>query len=88
MYSGASRMAAELGGPLERLWGLITRGGGATMLRCAYQVPPSPLSGPPFPPYQVPSSPPPSLSRSSASPHCLAHGGLQKTACLAPLSGL
>ena len=31
-------MAADLGGPLEQLWGLITRGGGATMLRCAYQV--------------------------------------------------
>lgn len=38
MYSKASRMASELGGPVERIWGSLTKSGDENMLRVSYQM--------------------------------------------------
>lgn len=38
LYSKGSRWATELGGPVERLWGSITKSGDADALRTTYQM--------------------------------------------------
>eukprot|EP00931_Biecheleriopsis_adriatica_P069757 TRINITY_DN43564_c0_g1_i1.p1 TRINITY_DN43564_c0_g1~~TRINITY_DN43564_c0_g1_i1.p1 ORF type:complete len:585 (-),score=108.94 TRINITY_DN43564_c0_g1_i1:55-1629(-) len=38
LYSKGSRLASELGGPIERLWGAATKSGDANMLRATYQM--------------------------------------------------
>mmetsp|Transcript_41431 Transcript_41431/g.96877 ORF Transcript_41431/g.96877 Transcript_41431/m.96877 type:complete len:518 (-) Transcript_41431:516-2069(-) len=38
LYSKGSRLATELGGPVEKLWGSITKSGDANALRCTYQM--------------------------------------------------
>mmetsp|Transcript_18254 Transcript_18254/g.25720 ORF Transcript_18254/g.25720 Transcript_18254/m.25720 type:complete len:565 (+) Transcript_18254:130-1824(+) len=37
-YSKGSRLASELGGPIEQLWGTLTLSGGADSLRATYQM--------------------------------------------------
>mmetsp|Transcript_1115 Transcript_1115/g.2406 ORF Transcript_1115/g.2406 Transcript_1115/m.2406 type:complete len:592 (-) Transcript_1115:54-1829(-) len=38
VYSKGSRLASELGGVIEALWGSITKSGDASSLRCTYQL--------------------------------------------------
>jgi len=38
LYSKGSRMATELGGPVEKLWGMITKNGDENSLRVFYQM--------------------------------------------------
>lgn len=37
LYSKGSRLASELGGPVEKFWGGLTKSGDETSLRCTYQ---------------------------------------------------
>lgn len=38
LYSKASRMASEMGGTVERMWGAMTKSGDENMLRATYQM--------------------------------------------------
>jgi hypothetical protein len=37
-YSKGSRLASEIGGPIEKLWGSLMKSGDENMLRTTYQV--------------------------------------------------
>jgi len=38
LYSKGSRLASELGGVVEKIWGSLTKSGDASSLRCTYQL--------------------------------------------------
>ena len=38
LYSKGSRLASELGGPFERMWGALTKSGDENALRVTYQM--------------------------------------------------